>query len=345
MAKKTKDEQQQVAAEVSSNESKKVGGEAAESKVEATEKKQPLYIETTEGKRLDKIDVYRQDGKAMVKAEYGTLSDGKTSKEVRKNMSPLLSRPLTDEQTKEYMRLAAEDPSKRSALEYAARVAYPMHVDDKKFHETKGVINGKEVDYIMLKKLTEKDVPADKKHLVGQWQLTAGKKHGGEGAHMTVMLDPKNSHQAAQILANIRHRAIVAIDPESKKVIGVGEPITLMQAAGTAIMAKEIRKLHQADLLEKAKSIDLSKYKIPEGIVITKANYKPVKDNPDRVWLNGEINSQKVSKMLTVNESTLVRNKLAPLDIMFVVNKELAKEVNSILAQQQSQEQSTGVHR
>lgn len=339
MAKKTKDEQQQVAAEVSSNESKKVGGEAAESKVEATEKKQPLYIETTEGKRLDRIDVYNQDETTMVKASYGTLSEGKTSKDIRKNMRALFPRALTPEQSAEYQKLASQDPKK--ALEFAARAAFPMHVDDKKFNNKVGVIGDKEVDYIFVKKLTENDVTPEFKHLIDKWQLSAGKSQGGSGAHMKVMLDDETH-------AMIRHRGEVTLGKPNDKgwrdVIAVGKPMTLLEIANDIFVERDKRLAHDAELIEKAKSIDLSKYKLPEGITITGAYFRK-STNPDRVWLNGRINSIRVNEELTVNESTLVTKMKAPLDIMFVVNKNLAKEVNSILAQAKAQEQSAGMHR
>ena len=344
MAKKTKNVEQPEAAVVSSDESKKVGGEATEKKEEATNKKlPPLFIETTNGKRVDRISVYQKNG-TMVKAEYGSLSNGKNANEVRKNMKPIHSRALTPEQSAEYQRLVALDPSKRSALEYAARAAFPMHIDDAKFSKADGVINGKEVNYIIIKKMTEKDVTEDTKNLIGKWKVTAGMRQGGPGAHMTTVLDPVKNHEDAELVASFHHRAETKLNHDSSKsVASIGKPMTMMELATAAIMAKQNRLAHESELIEKAKSIDLSKYKLPEGVTITKAYTRPVKDNPDRVWLNGEVNGIRVSAPLSVNETTLVTKMKAPLDIMFVVNKDLAKEVDNIVGR--GQEQSAGMHR
>ena len=78
-----------------------------ESPVQEESKRAFIRITTTEGKTLDNVRVF-MDNKdvAKVTASYGKLNpDGKNNEEKRKNMSGLMSRPLTAEQTAEFKRL------------------------------------------------------------------------------------------------------------------------------------------------------------------------------------------------------------------------------------------------
>ena len=104
-----------------------------ESPVQEESKRAFIRITTTEGKTLDNVRVF-MDSKdvAKVTASYGKLNpDGKNNEEKRKNMSGLMSRPLTAEQTAEFKRLGGI--YSKDALDYVARAAFPMHVDDAKY--------------------------------------------------------------------------------------------------------------------------------------------------------------------------------------------------------------------
>lgn len=277
-------------------------------------------VVTTEGNLLDKIRVFQKDGATMVQAEYGKFnSKGKTTEERRKNMRLLISRPLSAEQSAEYQRLSKEDPAK--AKDYAARAAYPMHVDDKAFHLKDTEINGRHVNYIIIEKLTEDKLDDKNKHLAGSWQISMGEK-GVEGSRFFGLLNKEE-------VASIRHRAEVKLD-EKGQVKSIGAPLSMADIAARVeqrvIASREARQ----EKIDKAEKVDWGKYKVPEGITLTNLHYAPSKD-PERVWLNGKANGIEVFGLLSKNETTAVKNKIIPLEVAAVANNELGKKINAIL--------------
>ncbi len=314
--KKVEGEQPKVAAEV---------GTQTEDRKEQAQEKKSAGIVTTEGNTIDKIRIFQKDGATMVQADYGKLKEGKTSEERRANMRTQISRELTPEQSKEYQRLAAEDPAK--AKDYAVRVGYPMHVDDAAFHLKDTEVNGRKVNYIILEKLSADKLNEKNKHLAGSWQLSFGVKDHPETRFFGIL--------NKEDLASIRHRAEVTLDDKGK-VKTVGAPLTLADIAGrveSRVMAQ--RQANEAKV-ESAQKVDwnklLSTYKLPEGATLTALRFAPSKDNPDRVWLNGKANGIEVFALLSKNETTAVKNKLLTLEQAAAVNKEFRTKVNSIVA-------------
>lgn len=315
--KKVEGEQPKVAVETGSQE---------ESRQEQTQEKKSARIVTTEGKTIDKIRIYQDViGVTAVQAEYGKLREGETAEERRAGMRTLLSRFLTPEQSKEYQRLYTEDPNK--AKEYAVRQAYPMHVDDAAFHKRDTTVNGRKVDYIILEKLKEEELPEDKKHLAGLWQLSFGEK----GKLDTRFIGILNKDE----LASIVHRADVTLDRKGN-IESIGDPMSMADIA--AKVENRVRDYRQAQetKLEAAQKVDwnhlLSTHKLPEGVSLTNIHFAPSKDNPDRVWLTGKANGIKVFTLLTADETTAVRNKIITLEQAATVNKGFREKVMSIAA-------------
>lgn len=300
-------------------------GSQAENRQEQAQEKKSAGIVTTEGNTIDKIRIFQKDGATMVQADYGKLKEGKTSEERRANMRTQISRELSPEQSKEYQRLAAEDPAK--AKDYAVRAAYPMHVDDAAFHQKDTTVNGRKVDYIVLEKLTADKLSEGNKHLAGSWQLSFGEK-GNKDSRFYGILNKED-------LASIRHRAEVTLDDKGQ-VKSVGAPLSMADIAGrveTRVLAQ--RQANEAKI-ESAQKVDwgklLSTHKLPEGATLTALRYAPAKDNPDRVWLNGKANGIEVFALLSKNETTAVKNKILTLEQAAAVNKEFRDKVNSIVA-------------
>lgn len=311
--KKTKDVQPQA----------EVKGGSKEPEVKAEELKAPKSgIVTTEGNTIDKIRIFQNDeGATKVQVDYGKLNrEAKTPEERRAGMHTLISRELSPEQAKEYQRLFAEDPAK--AKEYAVRAAYPMHVDDAAFHQKDTTINDRHVNYIVLEKLTEDKLSENNKHLVGNWQLTFGEKDNKDSRFIGIL----NREE----LASIKHRAEVTLDPKGQ-VKHVGTPLTMADIAARVeqrVLAQ--REAKQAKLAG-AKKVDWSKFKFPEGATVTSLRFAPSK-NPDRVWINGRVNGIEVFGLLSKNETTAVKNKLATLEQVAAANKEFSDKVKAIVA-------------
>ena len=352
MAKKTKNgDQPEVVAEAGTQE---------EGRQEQAQEKKSAGIVTTEGNTVDRIRIFQKDGATMVQADYGKLKDGKTAEDRRANMRTQISRALSPEQAKEYQRLYAEDPGK--AKEYAVRQAYPMHVDDAAFHNREADINGRKVNYINLEKITEgtlllnalrKDgVDVDhmdragrdaavaamtpeakaaalkgQEGLIGRWQLSFGEK-GNKDSRFYGILNKED-------LASIRHRAEVTLDDKGQ-VKTIGKPMAMTDIA--ARFEQRVTALRQTNeaKVESAQKVDWSKFKFPEGAVVTGLRYAPAKDNPDRVWLNGKVNGIEVFGLLSKNETTAVRNKLATLEQAGAANKEFRDKVKAIVAPAQT---------
>lgn len=329
MAKKTK-ESVKPEANVS------VSPNAEELNEQAQEKKSAVIV-TSEGNTVDKIRIFQKDGSTMVQVDYGKMREGKTSEERRAGMRTQLSRPLSADQAKEYQRIYAESPV--LAKDYAARQAYPMHVDDAAFHKKDAVINGRKVDYIIIEKLREEDLSEGNKHLAGAWQLSFGEKDNTESRFFGIL----NKEE----LASIRHRAEVILGTEQVKgkdgktydrdvVKSIGAPLSLADIASRVEQRVVSQREARQAQLESAQKVDWNKildsHKLPEGVALTGLRYAPFKDDPNRVWLNGKANGIEVFSLLSKNETTAVKNKIITLEQAAAVNKGFREKVTVIVA-------------
>jgi len=346
-----------------------VGPEGREQKGEGQKAPKSSGFVTTEGNTIDKVQVFPdREGNIKVQVEYGKLNPaGKNAEERRAGMHKQVSRALTPEQSKEYQRLYAEDASK--AKEYAVKTAYPMHYDDKAFHQKDTVVNDRHVNYITLEKISEdslvlnhlrnsgydvdsmksedkralldslspderKAALVGKEGLVGRWQLSFGEKGNKENRFYGVL----NKEE----LANIRHRAEVTLD-EKGQVTAVGKPLSMADIAAKFENRVLSQRQNMSEKVEKAEKVDWSKYKFPDGVQVTGLRYAPVKDNPDRVWMNGKVNGMNVFSMLSKNETTAVKNKMATLEQAAAANREFYKKVMNVVGPVQGQSQGQGV--
>ena len=315
--KKTVSEQPKTAAEIGSQE---------ETRQEQTEVKKSAKVVTTEGNTIDKIRIFQDEsGATRVQVDYGKLKEGNTSAERRAFMHTLMSRPLTPEQGKVYQSLYAEDPNK--AKEYAVRQAYPMHVDDKTYHNKNTTINGMKVDYINLEKLTAEKLDEKSKHLAGSWQLSFGQK----GKLDTRFFGLLNTEEVSMI----RNRAEVTLD-EKGQIKSVGRPLTLADiAAAFHTRVKTEREAKEAKLkaVEKINWKELvSKNKLPEGVTVSNLRYINLPDKPDQVLLTGKANGIEVKGLLTPNETVAVRNKIIDLKQAAAVNRAFSDKVKALVA-------------
>lgn len=301
-----------------------VKGGSQEPKVKAEELKAPKSgVVTSEGNVIDKIRIFQKDdGTTMVQADYGKLNpEGKNAEERRAGMHTLISHELSPEQAKEYQRLYAKDPVK--AKEYAVRAAYPMHVDDAAFHLRDTTVNGRHVNYIVLEKLTEDKLSENNKHLAGKWQLSFGEKDNKDSRFYGIL----NREE----LASIRHRAEVTLG-EHGEVKSIGAPLSMADIAARVEQRVVAQRQEKEAKLAGAEKVDWSKFKLPEGATVTGLRYAPVKDNPDRVWLNGKVNGIEVFGLLSKNETTALKNKMATLEQVAAANKEFRDKVKAIVA-------------
>ena len=305
-------------------------------------------FETTDGHVMDTVKLFPQNNLVYVQAQYGKLNpNGKTSEEKRAGMNRLMARPLTPEQSAEYRRIHAENPA--AAKEYALKAAYPMHMDGKKFNETAGEVNGHAVDYVVINKLTPRDllneeqqkeydtlaatdkkgaeeyakkaIPADRQSLIGKWQLTSGIKGDKETRFVGIM----NREEVAAL----RHRAVVTLDDKGQ-VKTVGAPVSKLALAAMVETRSLAQRQVASEKLDAAAKVDWSKHKFPEGVEVKSLNYAPSKD-PDRVWLRGKVDGIDVSGLLSKNETTALRNKLAPLENIAAANKHFRDSVMAIV--------------
>lgn len=292
---------------------------------EQTQEKKSARIVTSEGNTIDKIRIFHDAaGIIMVQADYGKLQEGNTAKERRAGMYTLSCRFLNRSQRKEYQRLYAEDPNK--AKEYAARQAYPMHVDDAAFHKKAAKINGKKVDYIILEKLEANKLSADKKHLAGSWQLSFGQK----GKEDTTFIGVLNAQERAMIC----HRCEVAIN-KNGNIIGLGEPLTMAEIAARVEQRIMEQRKSQDMKFEAAKNVDweklLSTHQLPEGAKLQNVHFSQAKNDPDRIWISGKVNGVEIFALLTANETAAVRNKIITLEQSATVNKEFYTKIKEIV--------------
>ena len=292
---------------------------------EQTQEKKSARIVTSEGNTIDKIRIFHDAvGIIMVQADYGKLKEGNTAKERRAGMYTLSCRFLNRSQRMEYQRLNAEDPNK--AKEYAARQAYPMHVDDKTFHNKNTTINGRKVDYINLEKLTAEKLDEKSKHLAGSWQLSFGQK----GKEDTTFIGILNTQERAMIC----HRCEVEIN-KNGNIVGLGEPLTMADIA--ARVEKRILEHRKAQDMkfETAKNVDWKKlfstHQLPEGAKLQNVHFSQAKNDPDRIWISGKVNGVEIFALLTPNETAAVRNKIITLAQAATVNKEFFTKIKEIV--------------
>lgn len=289
--------------------------------------KKPAGVETTEGRviRHATVKFIKAAGIAIVAdALYGRLVPGKTGKDAEANLKHLPNRALSQEQLLQYQRLNAED--KKAAIEYVVRQAYPMHVDDKAFNHSVGNVNGKPVDYVVIKKLTEDDIK-DKdgivnetaKSLLGRWQLRTGVKHGD---HETAILTPLE-------LAMYRNRAEVTLDSKGQ-VEKVGKSITLLELADAVVKRSIANRENRESALVEARGIDWSQFRAPVGAKLSQL-YTKDSNEPLRQWLNGQVNGVAVKgALLSAVETIALKEKLATREQVFMHNAFTSKQALDI---------------
>lgn len=312
MAKKKNEEAAGAAAEVK----KENPAPAVEDKKRAV-----VSITTTEGRTLDSVSVYYESDGPKVSASYGKLNpEGKTFQEKRAGMSRLMSRSLTPEQAQKFMNEGGVNSQK--ALENVARAAFPMHVDDAAYHKKDTQINGRPVNYINIEKLDEKNLKEEYKHLAGEMRLSFGVK----GDTSTRFLGLLNKEEKAML----RNRSEVVLDKDGK-VKALGAPLTLAEIAGRVEQRVLAQRQARDQKTNDAKAVHWDKFKLPEGANVEKLRWFPTQD-PNCIRLTGVVNNMPVSGLLSKNESTAVREKMATMKQAMAANNELSKKVKGIVA-------------
>lgn len=287
--------------------------------------KQPSGISTTEGRviRHAEVKFIQKAGVAIVTgALYGKLVEGKSGKDAEANLKKLPNRSLSNEDYVTYQRLANSGKA-REALEFAVAKAYPMHVDDKAFNQQAGKVAGKDVDYVNVRVVTQKDVDNgfDFANQVGKLRLMTGIE-GEKGNHEKVYLNSTES-------AMYRHRAQVEVD-EKGKVTRVGAPVTLLQLAEAAVQRKLSQRATRDATLAEAKGVDWGKNAVPTGARLSRL-YVGESNEPDRVWLNGHVNSVPVKGvLLSAVETLALREGIASKEQVFMHNPELRRQAYDI---------------
>lgn len=293
-------------------ESKKVQEKPA--KEENAQKKEAFFLNTTLGKRIDRIDVQSKDGKVSVSASYGSLKEGKNVAERREGMRHI-NGELSKEQQTEYSRLARTD--KNQALEYAVKAAFPYHLDDAKFKDCKGEVNGKQVNAVEVRKITEKDA-LDPKN-VGKYSIKAGMQEDGKWVKGSMALN-----------------AIMKPDEKDRYFKRQVRPLDLAnEIAVNRQAAKESynesmaqRSAKNAELDKKVAEIDFSKYYYPKGSTVEGVRtYRTEEaDKQNRLMITGVVNGVKVNAMLTEVQSHAIYSGKATLEQAFMSNASIRKE-------------------
>ena len=98
------------------------------------------------------------------------------------------------------------------------------------------------------------------------------------------------------------------------------------------VEANALEKLYDA---EQDKTASATIGTLPEGANVTSLRYSNAKDHPDNVWLKGKVNGIDVFGLLSTNETTAVRNKLATLDQVAAANKDFSQKVADIVSGKQ----------
>ena len=301
-------------------------------------------ITTTKGHVIDRISVNADPNygnKIMVKMEYGKLDkSAKSVQDQRKNMK-VFKAPLTGDALKQYQKLFETD--KAAARVFAVKTMFPMHVDDKAFEVSEGVVNDQKVDYININKISEDDLIVEKlklfdldpeqrkaklaelsaaeraevlkdvKNLVGRWRLTAGEK--GK-TRMVAYLTPE------EVASRKLRREVIKLDA-NRRVEKVGKPLTLVALADIAVRRAVAERQERNANIEDAKSVNWGKYHFPEGAKVSVRG--PFSKNPNVLYAT--VNGVEISGVLSKQELTALSSKLATKEQVLMHNKDLFSKV------------------
>ena len=285
-----------------------------------------VTIETTLGNKLKVPKPETYGGKVMIGGSY----DG------NKRFPDIADRALTPDQVKEYMDRVKVD--QKDAVKYAASVALPYFVDDKTWGITSGMVADKEVNYVIVEQIPEKNkTTGQKEEFGGQYRLTTGISKdtpGKEPYRISVILTKDEA-------ATYRNRAETHY-VDKKPVIG--KPVTLLELANKAVS----RKIQADKVRSNAQAYDWSKFKVPGDLPVT--SNPSVKDSrePGRAYLNVEVGGVMIRSLLTEFQTVALKNNFATVEQIIGANKDAREKCNAILdtvKAGQEQEQSTGLSR
>lgn len=208
-----------------------------------------------------------------------------------------------------------------------------------------------------------KAIPQDRKEaivkenarLYGKSQLSFGSKGDKDSRFFGVMTDEERA--CYDFRAEVKGKTVpvtdAGLDANGKvinvprkdfygmpitrfEVESVGKPLTVMELAEKVENRVREQRQNRADSIEKAGKVSWGRFKLPESVKVTDLHYVPSKDHPDRVWINGKVNGLEVRSLLSVNETTALRNKMCTAEQAAAANTKFMKEVNSIIASNQS---------
>ena len=114
--------------------------------------------------------------------------------------------------------------------------------------------------------------------------------------------------------------------------------MTMADIAGRMEQRVQAQRQTNGEKLDAAQKVDWSKFKLPSAANVTSLRYSAAKDNPDRVWLSGKVNGIECVSLLSVNESTAVKNRLATLEQVAAANRDFHKKALDIVGPGQKQE-------
>ena len=296
--------------------------------------KKPSGVVTTAGNviRHARVMFLSRAGVAIVSgAVYGKLIEGKKGKDAEANLKKLPNRAIPQQDYLAYQR----SENQADALAAVIGKVYPMHVDDKTFENGIGQVGGHDVNYVTVRRVTDKVVENGFafENQIGKMKLMAGIK-GSDENRLIAYLTPKEE-------AMCRHRANVEGHTEMKpnkegkleatfKVDKVLEPITLLDLANVvAARQAAYRDAREANLNE-AKGIDWGKYAVPIGAKLSRVHTSESND-ADRVWINGEVNKTPVKGvLLTPVETIALREGLATKEQVFMHNSSTRSQTYDI---------------
>ncbi len=321
------------------------------------EKSMKSYIDTTSGNRIDKIRVNYEGGDRMeVNAFYGHYNpEGKTDKERHKAMYPLRPRVLTGDDLRKYLSL--QEKNSVEAKKFAAQAAFPMHVDDKAFHLKTTEINGRPVNYITTETITEetliknalrkegvdvdhmsKDELAQTiKSLSPEVKAKAIGDNAGMVGKLQIAFGIKGDKESRFFgLANaeekemIRNRCEVKLDKDGN-VVELGKPVTLAEIAARFENRVKAARSYKSEKIAKAENVNWNKFKLPEGVV-SGVHYIESKTQSERVILEGKIAGTTIRSMLSKNETSAIKNRIATPIQVAAANKEFREKVLGMIA-------------
>lgn len=283
-----------------------------------------VTITTTAGHTLKvkKPEVY--GGHLMIGGSY----DGNYYKNAR-------DRALTPEQAQKYINLNKVNTTE--AIKYAASAALPHFVDDKAYGNTHGEVAGKEVNYITVEKIPEKDKDGNKLEFAGEWRLSTG---------ISKSTPDKEPYRVSVILnkdevATYHNRAETHYVDKAQVI---GEPVSLLQLANMAVN----RKIKADVTRNNAKSYDWSKFTLPQGATVTskpQVVYSP--KEPGKAWINVDVNGSRIRSLLTEFQTVALKNNFATVEQILAANKDAREKVNVImqLANGEQEQKSSGMKR